>query len=133
METTNRTANEDGTAIAVGHVDAPTAHFISDGEDDPQNDVKPAMAQNPTVQPVAVSENLTDQPAITENSPDQPATAEGNSIVEPNASVELNNGYASNVGLFVVSHLIFYFFIKLLKHTTQMYANCISSRHCMCI
>ena len=104
METTNRTANEDGTANAVGYVDALTAHFISHDEDDPQNDVEPAMAQNPTVQPVAVSENPTDQPAITENSPDQPATAEGNFIVEPNASsVELNNGYASNVGLFVVT------------------------------
>ena len=112
MQTTNRTAaNEDGTANAVGDVNAPTIQYISDGEDDPQNDVEPAMTENTTVQPVAIAENSTDQPAITENSPDQLALAERNATVEPNASsVEVNNGYASNVGLccFAYDSLLFY-------------------------
>ena len=91
------------------------------------------MTENTTVQPVAIAENSTDQPAITENSPDQLALAEGNFTVEPNASsVEVKMGMHQTL-VFVVSLMIFYFFIKLLKRTTQMYANCISSRHLMCI
>ena len=89
------------------------------------------MTENTTVQPVAIAENSTGQPAITENSPDQLVLAEGNSTVEPNASsVEVNNGYASNVGLccFAYDFLLFYKVVET-HHTNVRKLHFQSSPH----